>query len=205
MRDLVILGAGVHAIEMVEIIERINQAQPTWTLRGYLADERGRVGEMLNGYPVLAGIDDREDFPEACFVPDNDHQQVPVSIDRLATIIDPSTFVSRTARIGAGCVIYPGGFIGVNAAIGNRVLCLSRCVINHDDVLEDHVILASGVTLAGAVHVETGCYLGQACTVRQQLRIGHHSTIGMGAVVVKEVLPESVMVGNPARNIRENR
>ena len=203
MRDLLILGTGLHALEMTEIIERVNQAQPTWKLLGYLAEEPGRAGEMLNGYPVLAGIDERENFPQACFVPDNDHQQLPVPLDRLATIIDPSTFVSRTARIGAGCVVYPGGFIGVNAVIGNLVLCLSRCVINHDDVLEDRVVLASGVTLAGSVHVETGCYLGQACTVRQRLHIGQHSIIGMGAVVVKDVPPESVMAGNPAQKIRE--
>ncbi len=160
---------------------------------------------MLNGYRVLAGIDDRDDFPQAYFVSDNDHTQLPVPVERLASIIDPSTFVSRTARIGAGCVIYPGGFIGVNAVLGNYVFCLSRCVINHEDVLEDHVILASGVTLAGSVYVETGCYLGQACTVRQQLRIGHHCLIGMGAVVVKDVEPESVMAGNPAQKIRNNR
>ncbi len=36
MRDLLILGSGIHALEMVEIIERVNLAQPTWKLLGYL-------------------------------------------------------------------------------------------------------------------------------------------------------------------------
>ena len=58
---------------------------------------------------------------------------------------------------------------------------------------------ASKVTLAGIVHVESGVYLGQSCTVRQCLRIGRNALIGMGAVVVKDVEAGSVMVGNPAR------
>jgi acetyltransferase-like isoleucine patch superfamily enzyme len=63
--------------------------------------------------------------------------------------------------------------------------------------------MASGVVLAGSVHVEGGCYLGQFCTVRQQVRIGRGSLVGMGAVVLRDVPPNSVMVGNPARRLRD--
>ena len=66
----------------------------------------------------------------------------------------------------------------------------------------DGVVLASGVTLAGAVRVEAGTYLGQSCTVRQFQKIGAGSLIGMGAVVVDDVAPKSVMIGNPARLLR---
>jgi acetyltransferase-like isoleucine patch superfamily enzyme len=59
--------------------------------------------------------------------------------------------------------------------------------------------------LAGEIHVEADCYLGQSCTVRQKLRIGRGSMVGMGAVVIADVEPNSVMVGNPARKLRERR
>ena len=39
-------------------------------------------------------------------------------------------------------------------------------------------------TLAGFVHVETGCYLGQACTIKQYARVGRGSLIGMGATIL---------------------
>jgi acetyltransferase-like isoleucine patch superfamily enzyme len=51
--------------------------------------------------------------------------------------------------------------------------------------------------------VEAGCYLGQGCTVRQELRIGAGSLVGMGAVVVRDVPPGSVVAGNPARRLRD--
>lgn len=95
--------------------------------------------------------------------------------------------------------MFPHGFVGLNAVIGDHVFMLAGCLINHDVVMEDRVVAASAVTLAGSVHIEAGVYLGQSCCVRQFLRIGRNSLIGMGAVVVKDVEPDSVMIGNPAR------
>ena len=38
MRDLIILGTGVHAAEMVEIIAQLNADAPTWNLLGQAVD-----------------------------------------------------------------------------------------------------------------------------------------------------------------------
>jgi acetyltransferase-like isoleucine patch superfamily enzyme len=65
------------------------------------------------------------------------------------------------------------------------------------------VTLCSGVRLAGCVHVETLCYLGQGCNIKQYLRIGRNSLVGMGSVVTRDVAPDSVVVGCPARRVRE--
>lgn len=82
-----------------------------------------------------------------------------------------------------------------HARLHDFVMCLSGCVINHDSVIEERVFLASGVRLAGYVHVEPDCYLGQGCNVRQYLKIGRGSLIGMGSVVVRDVPPNSVYGG----------
>ena len=204
MRDLLILGIGVHGAEMVEIVGRLNREEPTWNLLGCLSPDGRAVGESRNGFPVLGSFDDLSRYPEALLVPDNEWPRtLAVPRDRLTTLIDPTSFVSRTAEIGAGCVIYPHCFVGLNARLGDYVFCLSGCVVNHDDVIEDRTVLASSVTLAGFVRIESDCYLGQGCTVRQFQRVGRGSLIGMGAVVVKDVPANSVMVGNPARKLRD--
>lgn len=207
MRDLIILGTGVHGAEMAEIVARVNAATPTWNLLGYLAatpEQAQRAGACLHGYPVLGVVAELERFPTAALVPDNGFpRSLALPLKRLVSLIDPSAFVSCTATIGRGCVIYPGCYIGLNARLGDWVFALSGSIINHDDVIEERTVLASGVNLAGGVHVEADCYLGQACTIRQHLRIGRGSLIGMGAVVLKDVPPNSVMVGNPARRLRD--
>lgn len=204
MRDLLILGTAVHAAEMAEIVERVDRVQPTWRLLGFLSAEAKHVGEQQNGYPVLGTLDELPRYPEACLVPAYPWpQSLALPRERLVSLVDPTVFVSRTATVGVGCVLYPHCFVGLNARIGDGAFCLSGCLINHDTVLEDRVVLASGASLAGSVHVEADCYLGQACTVRQELRIGRGSLIGMGAVVVKDVPPNSVIVGNPGQRVRD--
>ncbi|HUW83620.1 MAG TPA: hypothetical protein VMZ31_12580 [Phycisphaerae bacterium] len=208
MKDLIILGTGVHAREMTEIVERVNGIKPIGRLLGYIAGPGGarHVGKVFNRHSVLGCVDCIAEYPGAWFIPDN---EFPASVDvpreRLATLIDPSCFVSRTAGIGAGCVLYPNCFVGLSAVLGDRIFALSGSVVNHDDTLEDRVVLCSGVILAGSVYIESDSYLGQGCMIRQNLRVGRGSLIGMGSVVVTDVAPHSVMAGNPARKLRDRR
>lgn len=203
MQDLIILGTGVHGAEMAHLVERINRVEPTWNFLGHIAAKPVESGSFW-GHPILGGVAALEAYPGAFLVADNEFPKaIPIPLDRLATLVDPSCFVHPSARLGRGCVVYAGCFIGLNAEIGDRVFMLSGCVVNHDDRIGDRVIMASGVTLAGAVTIEADVYLGQSCTVRQFLRVGARSLIGMGAVVVKDVPPRVVMAGNPARKLRD--
>ncbi len=207
LRDLLILGTGVHSLEMAEIVGRVNREKPTWNLLGFITCDEKQVGQVLNGLPVLGTRADLKKYPSAALVPGNEGgwKTMPdLPRHQLVSLVDPSVFVSRTATIGTGCVFYPGCYIGLNARIGDFVFCLGGSVINHDDVIGDGCVLCTGVSLAGAVRVEPDCYLGQACTVRQFLTIGQGSLVGMGAVVVKNVPPNSVMAGNPARRLRDH-
>ena len=206
MKDLIILGTGAHAAEMAELVERSNRAELTWNLLGFIAPEAraGRAGSEVNGYRVLGTREVIPSYPDAHFVPENEyHDPVDIPPERMVSIIDPSAFISRTARIGRGCVVYPNCYVGLNVTLSDRVFILAGSIVNHDVFLEDGVILCSSVSLAGYVHVEAGCYLGQVATVRQKLRLGAGSFIGMGAVVVRDVPAGAVMVGNPARKLRD--
>lgn len=202
LTKLLILGTGPHALEMVDIVSRVNRVTPTWELVGLVSPPPASSSGQP-GYPVIGGPEMLAEHPDTLAVPEFGWpRELLPPRERLASLIDPGATIARTARLGEGCVIYPGVFVGANARVGDLVFCLSGSAINHDDVIEDRVSLATGAAVAGEVHVETECYLGQGCMIRQKLRIGRDSVIGMGAVVIRDVMPNSVMVGNPARRLR---
>lgn len=203
MPDLLILGDGPHALEMLDIVDRINAVEKTWNVLGFASAHEVRASETLAGYPVFGAAKALDQFPEARLIPEYEWpNKAELPRYRLASLIDPSVFVASTAHIGVGCVIYPYCYVGSRARIGDFFFCLSGSIVNHNDVIEDYVTVTSGVVIAGDVHVEEGCYLGQSCTVRELLRIGRGSLLGMGCVVVRDVTPNSVMVGNPGRRLR---
>jgi len=203
MRDLIILGTGIHATEMAEIVGRINLAEPAWKLLGHITAKADSEDSEFFGNPILGGPEALAGFPDACIVSDNEFpKDVPIPGERLVSIIDPSCYVHPSSEIGEGSVLYPGCFVGARARIGKRVFALTGCVINHDGTVGDVCTLATGVHLAGLVTIGNGCYLGQSCSIRQSLSVGEGSLVGMGAVVVKDVPPNSVMAGNPAKPIR---
>src|SRR5205823_3089690 len=118
----------------------------TWNLVGFVTLDESRVGEEILGLPVLGTTVIADQYPGACIIPEYewpDKRKLPR--DRLATLIDPTAFVSRTAEVGRGCVIYPQCFVGSYARIGDFLYCLPASVISHEDVIEDGVTIAATV------------------------------------------------------------
>lgn len=56
-----------------------------------------------------------------------------------------------------------------------------------------------GVTSYGPIRVDEGCFIGARCIILPGVRIGARSLIGAGAVVTRDIPPDSVAAGVPAR------
>lgn len=183
---------------------------------GFLDDNPARQGESYDSLPVLGRIEQARDYlgdPQIRFVnalgspTSYPNRAIAVEIagvppERYATLIHSSSVVFRSATIGRGVVLFPHVTVTSHAVIGNHVLVLSNCVVNHDTKVGDFTCVASAVGIAGGVTVGQGCYLGGGASIRDGIRIGAGSMIGMGSVVLKDVEPHTIVVGNPARYLR---
>ena len=69
-------------------------------------------------------------------------------------------------------------------------------------VLEDYVTVGHKAVIHSA-HIETGSLIGIGAIVLDGVRVGAGSIIGAGCVVTKDVPPRSLMVGVPAKRIKE--
>lgn len=80
-------------------------------------------------------------------------------------------------------------------------------VILHGDpgkptILADHVTVGHRAVIHSA-YIERGSLIGIGAVVLEGVRVGAGSIIGAGAVVNKDVPPRSLMVGVPAKRLRE--
>ena len=117
------------------------------------------------------------------------------------TLVHPSSVVAMSSKIGAGSIVAAGAIVNPNARIGEFCIVNSRAVVEHDCIVGDFAHICPGAVLAGHVNVEEGAWIGAGSTVIEKINVGQSAVVGAGAVVTKDVLPESVVVGVPARRV----
>jgi UDP-N-acetylglucosamine acyltransferase len=83
--------------------------------------------------------------------------------------------------------------------IGCDVFLMAYSHLAHDNVVEDHVVVANGAQIGGHVALGAHAILGGCSAVHQFVRIGAHAFIGGGSVVVMDVAPFCRASGNRAR------
>jgi serine O-acetyltransferase len=111
--------------------------------------------------------------------------------------------ISQLARWATGIEIHPGARIGRRFFIDHGM----GVVIGETAVIGDDVLLYQGVTLGGA-GIEKGkrhptvgnnVVVGAGAKVLGKITVGDNSYIGANAVVIKDVPPNSTVVGVPGR------
>lgn len=107
--------------------------------------------------------------------------------------------IGSETRIGLGNVIIGPVTVG-NAVIFAQNIVLSGLNHNYEDI---HLpILKQNVTTAPII-VEDECWVGANVVITAGVTIGKHSVVAAGSVVTKNVPSYSVVVGNPARVIKQ--
>ncbi len=122
----------------------------------------------------------------------------------ITTLVDPLAVISPNAHIGKGSIVIGYTMVNSFATIGENVVLQSHCVIGHDVCVGNHCVLSSGFMPSGKTKIGERVFLGlNTCTI-DGVEIGDDAVIGMGAVVHRNVEPNMIVMGNPARPIRKN-
>jgi len=193
-------GASGHCKVIIDSI----QSSTAKVIEGVFDDTM--KGEILN-IPIIEfkGFDQDKINEIIISVGNNSTRKKLVALVRanFISIIHKNASVSKYATIGDGTVIMASAVVNAAAIIGKHCIINSRAVVEHDCLLENYVHISPNASLAGNVKVGEGSHIGIGATVIQGITIGKWATIGAGAVIIKDVSDGAVMVGNPARNIKQ--
>src|SRR5690606_2629207 len=151
----------------------------------------------------------------------NYYQDPTAVVDNGAQIGEGSR-IWHFVHICGGAQIGRNVSIGQNVFVGNNVIIGDYCKVQNNVSVYDNVTLEEGVFCGPSVVftnvynprslierkneyrstlVRRGATLGANCTVVCGVTIGEFAFIGAGAVVLRDVKPYALMVGNPARQI----
>jgi len=114
-----------------------------------------------------------------------------------------TAFVSKTALLEEGTQVYAMASVCAEAVIGKSCVINTAAVIDHESVLGDGVFIGPGVRLAGSVKVDKFADIYTGAIILPRVTIGENAIVGAGAVVLHDVLPNTVVAGNPAKFIKE--
>lgn len=103
-----------------------------------------------------------------------------------------------------GIITCPGSFFTHNINVGQYFIANLNVTIGHDCQIGDFVTVSPGANISGNVTIGDRVYIGTGAVIREGINIGSDSIVGAGSVVVKDVAPGTVVVGNPAKYLKEN-
>ncbi|MBQ8605324.1 MAG: acetyltransferase [Clostridia bacterium] len=205
MENLLIIGAGGYSKSVLDSVDIYN-----FNMCGFI-DEFSDKSEHL-GYPIIATkleeIPDYKSYVYFIAIGNNVRRKrwydklTQLGL-RLVNIIDRSAIISPRARIGNGCFVGKLAIINACATLGDNCVVNTRALLEHGSVVGNHVNVSTNVSINGDVRVMDGCFVGSSSVIIGQLTIGAWSTIGAGAVVIRDVESGITVAGVPAKKIKD--
>ena len=133
-------------------------------------------------------------------------------------IVGDQACVRERCTIGDDVVIGRGSLVENDTSVGALTKIQAHAYITAYSLLEDNVFIAPCVittndnfmgrtekrhTLRKGPTIRRGARVGAGAVLCPAVEIGEEAFVGAGAVVVKDVPPRVVVVGNPARTLRD--
>jgi UDP-2-acetamido-3-amino-2,3-dideoxy-glucuronate N-acetyltransferase len=117
--------------------------------------------------------------------------------------------LGENCNIGQNVVVSPSVTLGNNVRVQNNVSIYTGVICEDDVFLGPSMVFTNVINPRSAIsrkneyketYVEKGASIGANATIVCGHRIGSYAFIGAGAVVTRDVLPYSLVIGNPARH-----
>jgi acetyltransferase EpsM len=212
MKRVLILGATGNGLF---ILNMVNQGYSS----GYTEYKCvGFINDGINeyeGYPVLAGFNEmsailKEEyyFFTALSVDGRSgrrqfYERLSIPVERFATFIHPSSFISENVDIGKGVFIGPNVSVNTKTIIEEGARIMPSVSIGSRCKIEKYAFVSVNSCIADNCEIGAGCHIGLSALISEGVSTGDSSLLGMGGFLKKSMGMNEVWVGNPARFLKE--
>lgn len=202
---VVVVGGGGFGREVILYAEDCLAAGTLAPVAGYIDD----MVEALPGYDVerIGTIQDYSPRPGDLFIvavgePAKKRKLVEMlqgKGGKFATLLHPSTMISRTATIEEGVIMTPHAMALPDAKLERFVTLNNFSGIGHDSVAGEFSTLSALVDVTGNCRLGKDVMIGSGARLLPKVTIGDGAVVGAGAVVVRSVKPGMTVYAAPAR------
>jgi acetyltransferase-like isoleucine patch superfamily enzyme len=154
----------------------------------------GAGATVCAGAVVLAGAQ----LGSGCVVGDRAHVRERAVVGE-GSVVGAGVSVDNDVQIGARVRIQTGSYITAYSVIEDDVFVAPCVTTTNDNTMGRH---GAGFELRGA-RLRRACRVGAASVLLPGIEVGEEAFVAAGSVVTRDVPPRTLVLGSPARAVRE--
>jgi 2,3,4,5-tetrahydropyridine-2,6-dicarboxylate N-acetyltransferase len=125
--------------------------------------------------------------------------------------IEPGAIIRDMVEIGDHCVIMMGAVLNIGAVIGERTMIDMNVVVGGRAIVGKNCHIGAGTVLAGVIEppsaepviIEDNVLIGANAVVLEGVKVGKGAVVAAGSIVVRNVEPNTVVAGVPAKFLKK--
>ncbi len=203
MEEIIVVGAGGHAAEIVEYIQYNQEVtgKYKYQISGLLDDNPDNYAQYSFPAPLLGGIKEHEVIRGQSYIigiANLQYRRLFVEKFKAAgakfvSFIHCGAYISPSATIGEGTIIGPNVNVGPNVKIGKYTLINSRCSLGHDTVVGDLNFISPNVCFSGFTVIGDENLFGINSATIPGVKVGNGNKIAAGMILDQNIENNTVI------------
>lgn len=209
MKHLIIVAAGGMGRTLFSMAKECIGYNDEFVIKGFIDDNLKALDGYENYPPILGTIKEYPIQENEVFVSSigntKTNRIVCESLKKRGakffTLIHQKALIRSNAIIGAGSIIGEFATVGSDATIGENCLIQTYACVAHDCVVGNYVRIDTHCICVGGVMIEDCATIHTSAVLSHNVVVEHNAVVGAQSLVIKRVMANTTVVGNPARKI----
>ena len=208
IQPIFVLGTTPYAGVLIDMFECLDNIRFTGCIENR---ERDRCGQTLAGLPILwyQDITEHRQTHQLICALATTHRvgwiENMLSFGfKFATLVHPSSVVSKRTNLGAGVLVDAGCVIAGYSSLAPHTRIGRRVSLGHHTTIGMYSTIHPGAIISGNCTIGEKVIIGTGAVIIDGITIGAGAVIAAGSVVTKNVSANAMVAGNPALLKREN-